>query len=128
VLRTDQVPSFVRALTRVADRIDRLWATDGDEYAQEVVLRAPDPQDPAVIRQEHVDHMRFMQQVADNLPEVTRLLAQASSTDEALVGIGALLGVKEAEVMWRLARFDMLALTRAGYETRARRLAEDPDA
>jgi len=124
VLRTDQVPAFSRAVTVVADRIDRLWATDGDQYAEEVVLRSPDPQDPGVLRQDRVDHLRFVQQVADHLPEVTRLLAQASSTDEALVSIGALLGTDEGEVMWRLARFDMLALTQAASERRERLLQD----
>jgi len=126
VLRTDQVPAFVDALTRVAERIDRLWATDGEDYARDVVLRAPDPQDPGVIRGNHLDHLRFVQRVADNLPEVARLLARAESTDEALVDLGALLDVEEAEVMYRLARFDLLALTRAAYDRRARLLA-DPD-
>lgn len=101
VLRTDQVPNFVEALTVVAERIDRVWTVQGDDYAANVVLRSPDPQDREVIRQTHIDHLRFAQRVADNLPEVTRLLAQAESTDEALVNIGALLGVEEAEVMHR---------------------------
>ena len=124
VLRTDQVPNLAEALTVVATRLDRMWALHGDEYAEKVVLRSPDPQDPEVIRQAHVDHMRFTQRIADNLPEVTRLLARAASTDEALVGIGALLGVAEAEVMYRLERFDMLSLTRAAYERRVRLLDE----
>ena len=102
VLRTDQVPNLAEALTVVATRIDRMWALHGDEYAEKVVLRSPDPQDP----------------------EVTRLLARAASTDEALISIGALLGVAEAEVMYRLARVDMLSLTRAAYERRVRLLDE----
>jgi len=127
VLHTDQVPNFVEALTVVAKRIDRMWTEQGDEYAATVVLRSPDPQDADVIRQRHIDHLRFMQGVADNLPEVTRLLSKAESTDEALANIGALLGVEEADVMYRLARFNMLGLTRAAYERRLR-LLDEPEA
>lgn len=124
VLRTNQVPSLVKALSVVAERIDRMWAVDGDEYAEDVVLQSADPQDPEVIRQRHVEHLRFMQRLADNLPEAIRLLAQAASTDQALRDVAALLGVDEAEVMHRLARFDMLALTRAAYERRVLLLNE----
>lgn len=128
VLRTDQVSNLVEALGVVAERIDRAWAEEGEEYAENVVLRAPDPQDPDVIRRAHVGHMRFMQSVADNLPEVARLLPTAETTDEALASIGALLGVEEGEVMYRLARFDMLGLTRAAYERRIQLLDEQPEA
>jgi hypothetical protein len=124
VLRTDQVPDFVKALCLVSERIERMWAVDGDQYAEDVVLRSPDPQDPEVVRRRRVEHWTFTQRIADNLPDVIRLLSQASSTDEALVEIAALLGVEEAEVMYRLARFDMLTLTRAAYERRLELLDE----
>jgi hypothetical protein len=124
VLRTDQVPDFVKALSLVSGRIDRMWSIDGDQYAEEVVLRAPDPQDPEVIRRRHVEHLAFTQRVADNLAEVIRLLAQAASTDEALNDLAALLEVEEVEVMYRLASFDMLSLTRAAYERRLQLLAD----
>jgi len=126
VLRTDQVPSFAAALSVVAERIDRLWEAEGAAYAEDVVLRSPDPQDPEIRRQRYLERLRFTQRLAENLPEVMRLLTQASSTDEALIDIGALLGVDEAEVMVRLARFDLLTLTRAATERRLRLLAE-PD-
>ena len=58
VVRTDQVPALVEALSVVAQRIDGLWAEQGAEYAERVVRRAPDPQDPAVVRQAHVDHLQ----------------------------------------------------------------------
>jgi hypothetical protein len=124
VLRTDQVPALAEALSVVAERIDRMWEVDGAEYAQNVVLRSPDPQDPGVMQQRRVDRLRFTQRVADNLPEVMRLLAAATSTDAALTKIAALLDVDEAEVMVRLARFDLLALTQAASERRRRLLAE----
>lgn len=127
VLRTDQLPTLIDALTTVAERIDRLWATDGDQYATEVVLRAPDPQDPRVIEQRRRERFSFTQAVLDNLPEVMRLLTEASSTDEALIKIAALLGVDEVDVMVGLARFDLLTLTRPATERRLRLLTEPED-
>jgi hypothetical protein len=127
VLRTDQLPDLVEALSVVAGRIDRLWSAEGAEYAETVVLRSPDPQDPGVVRQQHLARLRFTQRVAENLPEVMRLLTEASSTDEALVAVAALLGVDEGEVMARLARFDLLTLTRPATEARLRAIAELED-
>ena len=127
VLRTDQLPSLITALTTVAERIDRLWATDGDQYAAEVVLRSPDPQDPRVIQQRRRKRLRFTQDVVDNLPEVMRLLTEASSADEALVNIAALLDVDEVDVMVGLARFDLLTLTRPATERRLGMLAESDE-
>jgi len=124
VLRTDQVPGLAEALSVVAERIERMWEADGAEYAEKIVLRSPDPQDPEVSRQRNLERLRFTQRLAENLPEVIRLLTRASSTDEALVDIGALLGVDEAEVMVRLARFDLLTLTSAATERRLHLLAE----
>src|SRR4051812_27954675 len=107
VIRTEQVPGLVDALHTVARRIERMWDEHGAEYAADVVLRAPDPQDPEVVRRRRLDHLTFTQRVADNLSDVLRLLVAAESTDEALVAVGALLGVDEAEILSRLAsRFD----------------------
>jgi hypothetical protein len=122
VLRTDQVPGLVQALSRVSATIEGMWAHEGDRYAEDHVLRSPDPQDPEVIKQRHVEHLKFMQLIADNLTEVIPMLTQAASTDEALLNLAAFLGVDEAEVMIRLARFDMLALTRAAYDRRLQML------
>jgi hypothetical protein len=72
----------------------------------------------------YLERVTFIQRIADNLADVIRMLTQASSTDEALIPIAALLGVEEAEVMVRLSRFDMLALTRAAYERRLEILDE----
>lgn len=124
VLRTDQLQTLVTALRTVAERIERLWATDGDQYAADVVLRSPNPQDPQVIRQRRQERLRFTQAVLDNLPDVVRMLTEASSTDEALTHISALLDVDEVDVMVGLARFDLLALTRPATERRLRTLAE----
>ena len=40
MLRTDQVPELVEALRFVAGRTEELWASEGDDYAQNVVLRS----------------------------------------------------------------------------------------
>jgi hypothetical protein len=124
VLRTDQLPSLIAALTTVAERIDRMWTTDGEQYAAEVVLQAPDPQDPGVVEQRRRKRLRFMQAVFDNLPGLMQLLTNASSTDEALIDAAVLLGVDEIDVMVGLARFDLLALTRPATERRLRELGE----
>ena len=124
VLRTDQLPSLITALTRVAERIDRAYATDGDQYAADVVLRSPDPQDPQVVRERHLRRLEFTQAVFDHLPEVIRQLTDASSTDEALTNIAGLLDVDEVDAMVGLARFDLLALTRPATERRLRMLAK----
>jgi hypothetical protein len=112
VVRTDQVPKVIEALTKAAKHVEQLWNTHGDEYAAEVVLRWPDPQDPAVIEEQRQKRLKFIQAVRDNVTEVMRMLTDASSTDEALDSIAALLGVDAADVMMELARFDLLALTR----------------
>jgi hypothetical protein len=127
VLRTDQLPSLFTAVTAVAERIDRLWAIEGDQYAAEVVLRSPDPQDPRVIEQRHRKRLRFTQAVLENLPEVMHLLTEAENTDEALLNVAALLDVDEVDVMVGLARFDLLTLTRPATERRLRMLAGPED-
>lgn len=124
VLRTDQLATLTDALAVVSERIERAWAESGDAYAAEVVLRSPDPDDPDVVRRDRVEHLRFLQLVADRLPEVVGLLARAASTDEALDDVAALLGVDPVEVMRRFARFDLLAMTRAAYEKRTGLLEE----
>ena len=51
VLRINQMPSLITALKTVAEHIDVLWSTHGEQYAAAVMLRSPDPQDPAVVQQ-----------------------------------------------------------------------------
>jgi hypothetical protein len=127
VVRTDQVPDLIAALTTVAARIDRQWVSEGDHYAAEVVLRAPDPQDPEVAEEQRRRRLRFTQAVHENLTDVMRLVKEATSTDEALVNVAALLDLDEAEVMVGLARFDLLALTRPATERRINVLSEPLD-
>lgn len=67
-LRTDQLPILITGLRTVAERIDRLWAADGDQYAAEVVLRSPGPQDPQVIEQRRRKRLRLTQAVLATCP------------------------------------------------------------
>jgi hypothetical protein len=124
VLRTDQVPELITALSAVAGRIESSWASCGEQYATDVVLQAPDPQDPEVIKQQSLGRLRFNQGVLDNLPDVVRLVSEASSTDEAVTNIAALLHVDPADAMIELARFDLLTLTRPATKRRLRILAD----
>lgn len=124
VLRTNQVPSLIAALKTVGESIDAMWAAHGDQYAADVVVRSPDPQDPEVVQQRLLERLAFTQAVLDHLPHVLRLLTEASSTDEALVNIAALLEVDETDVMVGLARFDLLAFTRPATERRLGQLRE----
>ena len=125
VLRTDQLPGLIDALNQVAERIERSWAAEGDQYAAAVVLRSPDPQDPDVVQQRRLSRLRFTQRVLDNLADVLQLLTDATSTDEALATIAALLEVDEVDVMIGLARFDLFTLTRPATDRRRRALAGD---
>ncbi len=56
-----------------------------------------------------------------------QLLTEASSTDEAVVSIAALLDVEETDVIGGFAGFDLLALTRPSTERRLRVLADAED-
>lgn len=51
---------------------------------------------------------------------MVHLLLLVDSTDEALASIAALLGTDEVDVMIRLARFDLLAMTRPATNRRVR--------
>lgn len=124
VVRTDQIQELIAALTRVAQRIERLWDIDGEEYTETVLRHSPDPNDPAWIRDNRIRYMELTDLIAANLPEVARLLLEAGSTDEALTSVAALLGVDEADVMLRLADFDLLSMTRAAAERRVSLLAQ----
>lgn len=118
VVRTDQVPKMIEALSKAAQHVEGQWADHGDAYAADVVLRAPDPQDPAVLEAQRQRRLRFTQAVHDNLTEVMGLLTTASSTDEAIDSVAAALGIEDVDVMVGLARFDLLALTRPATERR----------
>jgi hypothetical protein len=128
VIRTDQIPDLIEALSLVAERIERLWEADGAEYTEEVLSHSADPYDPDVIRQRTIRELDFLDRVAAHGPELIQRLTDADSTDEALDAAILLLDVNEVDA-FRLARFDLLTLTRASSEARAKKLAElrEPD-
>ncbi|WP_377322610.1 hypothetical protein ACFJIY_24375 [Pimelobacter simplex] len=118
VIRTDQVPMLCALLTAVAERIDAQWAVDGQQYADEVVRRSPDPQDPEVERASALARLRFVASVGERADEVLALIRGADSTDEAVDSVAALLGADPVDVLVRLARFNLLGLTRPATERR----------
>ena len=118
VIRTDQVPQLCAVLQLMAQRVDEQWAVDGERYADEVVRRAPDPQDPEVERAAALDRLRFNAVVGDRLDEVVALIRAAESTDEAIDAVAALLDIDPALVLGRLSRFNLLGLTRRATERR----------
>ncbi|KAB2811105.1 hypothetical protein F9L07_04030 [Pimelobacter simplex] len=118
VIRTDQVPMLCALLTAVAERIDAQWAVDGQQYADEVVRRSPDPQDPEVERAAALARLRFVASVGERADEVLALIRAADSTDEAVDSVAALLDADPADVLVRLARFNLLGLTRPATERR----------
>jgi hypothetical protein len=118
VVRTDQVPQLCALLQAMAQRVDERWAVDGERYADEVVRRAPDPQDPEVQRAAALDRLRFTAAVGDRLDEVVALIRAAESTDEAIEAVAALLDADPVHVLGRLTRFNLLGLTRPATERR----------
>lgn len=114
VIRTDQVQDVVERLSQVAERINRLWESHGQDYTDEVLQHSPDPYDP---------DLEVTERLSVHLPAVVRLLTEAESTDEAGITIAKLLESEEAEVMDRLARFELLTLTRPARTARVKTLA-----
>lgn len=123
VVRTDQVPLLCALLQSMAERTEARWASDGERYADEVVRRAPDPQDPAVERAAALDRLRFAAAVDARAEDVLAAIRGAGSTDEAVTAVAALLDVDPAQALVRLARFNLLGLTRPAAERRAALLA-----
>lgn len=125
VVRTDQVPLLCALLQSVAERTEARWAADGERYADEVVRRAPDPQDPEVERAAALDRLRFAAAVDERAEEVLALVRAAGSTDEAVEAVAALLGTDPAQALVRLARFNLLGLTRPAVRRRTELLAAE---
>jgi len=117
VIRTDQVPMLCALLTAVAERIDAQWAVDGEAAAAEI-RAAPDPQDPEVERASALARLRFVAAVGERADEVLALVRAADSTDEAVDSVAALLDADPVDVLVRLARFNLLGLTRPATERR----------
>lgn len=120
VLKTSQVPELVKGLTTVAERIDRQWEVDGENYLRTTnFAEAPDPNDPAVQRQRRIEDLELHSLIAEHWTEIATLIADAENTDAAIERIAALLGVDEIRVLVRLSRFSLFTLTRGACEARA---------
>ena len=124
VLKTEQIPELIDIVTLVGQRIDQRWTSDGQQYTDDVLRHSPDPNDPETIRRERVTYLEFAEKLSARMPEVVALVQAAETTDEALTSVAALLDVDEVAVMIRLARFDLLSLTRPAGEARRHILAE----
>jgi len=124
VLKTDQIPQLVDILMLVGRRIEQQWASDGQQYTDDVLRHSPDPNNPETIRRERIKNLEFTEQLSARMSEVVSLVQAAESTDEALASVASLLGVDEVDLMIRLARFDLLRLTRPAAAARKRALAE----
>ena len=115
VLKTSQVPGFVAALTRVAERIDQQWAEGaGDGYPF-----GPDHDDPAVIRQERIKDLQFIDGLHARFPDIAEMLLQA---EDSSVPIAEALGMDAHEVSYRLGQVSLRAFTRGATEARNREL------
>ena len=124
VLKTDQIPELIDIVTVVGRRIEQLWTSDGQQYTDDVLRHSPDPNNPETIRRERIKYLELTEKLSARMPEVVALVQAAESTDEALASVAALLDADEVDVMIRLARFDLLSLTRPAGEARRRTLTE----
>lgn len=120
VLKTSQIPELIECLNLVAERIDRLWDREGDEYP---FRDAPDDNDPAVIRERRIDHLVLLQNLRMHFSEIAEILLRSESMHDASTAIAPLLGIDEFEVTYRLDNINLFAMTHIPSEAIARELA-----
>jgi hypothetical protein len=113
VLKTSQVPELIDGLRLVAERIDRQWAADP------AYPFGPDHNDPAVIRQERIAELQFVEELYAHFAEVAALLLAAEDMERSWEPIAAVLGVDEFEVSIRLGRVSLWAFPRRAAAARA---------
>jgi hypothetical protein len=118
VLKTSQVPALIDGLTQVAAYIDRAWAEEPNYPF------GPDYNDPAVIRQQRIRDLEFLDALHARLPAVVALLLGAEDHAAVSPAIGELLGYGEGETDVRLRGINMFAFTRVTAAARAQQLAE----
>jgi len=123
VLKTSQVPELVECIELVAERIDRMWERDGDEFLSDFG-DAPDDNDPAVIRQRRIDQLVLLDNLRGHFSEIAEILLASQDMHDASAAIAPLLGIDEMEVTYRLDSLNLFAMTRAPSEARATELAE----
>ncbi len=107
VLKTSQVAHFIDQLAIVRDRIDRLWDRDSQTYP---FGDEPDDNDPSVIEARRLQEQNQRQLIRSEIHSVVEALVTASSLQEGLSRVAALIDIDEAEVHWRLATFSLLDL------------------
>lgn len=120
VLKTSQIPELIECLNLVAERIDRLWDREGDEYP---FRDAPDDNDPAVIRERRIDHLVLLQNLRMHFSEIAEILLRSESMHDASTAIAPLLGIDEFEVTYRLDNINLFAMTHIPSEAIAKELA-----
>lgn len=100
VVKTSQVPELIECLNLVAERIDRQWERDGDEYLRSFG-DAPDDNDPAVILERRIDHLVLLQNLRTHFSEIAEILLRSQDMHDASNAIAPLLGIDEMEVTYR---------------------------
>lgn len=122
VLKASQVPELIDCLDLVAERIDRQWERDGDEY-----LRgfgdAPDDNDPVVIRERRMDDLVFLENLRTHFAEIAEILLRSEDMHDASTAIAPLLGIDEVEVTGRLNSINLFAMARVPSEAGNKELA-----
>lgn len=122
VLRTSQVPELIECLDLVAERIDRQWERQGDEYVQGFG-EAPDDNDPAVIRERRIDDLVLLEDLRTHFAEIVEILLRSDDMHDASTAIAPLPGIDEMEVTHRLNSINLFATTGVPSEARAKELA-----
>ena len=123
VLKTSQVPEFIECVSLVAERIDRQWERDGEEYLRNFG-DAPDDNDPAVQRDRRIAHLVLLQNLRTHFSQIAEILLQAQDMHDASSAIAPLLGIEEMEVTYRLNGINLFAMTRTPSEATAKELAD----
>lgn len=121
VLQTSQVPELVACLNLVAERIDRQWEREADEFLT-TFGDAPDDNDPAVIRQRRIDQLVLDEKIAEHSSEIVDLILRTEDIHEATTAVATLLDVQEEAIQVRLLNFSLFGLTRGSRVGRADQL------
>ena len=124
VIRSSEIPAIVRDLTTVGERIDALWARDGDRYVDDVLRHSPDPDHPDVIRRREIERLEMLHRLGTHLPEVIAAVLAAVDTEAAFSAVAAIIGEPdETEVLVALANVDLFAFTQGAMANGSARLA-----
>ncbi len=124
VLKTSQIPELVECLELVAERIDRKWEREGEEYVQTYFGDAPDDNDPAVIRQRRIERLELDDMVASHITEIVELIVGAADIHEATDAVAALLGVDPLAIQLHLLRYSLFGLSRGSRAAQAQKLRQ----